>query len=69
MVDPDLGQLLGLLEAVALEKQGIGDEPEEVPRVTHAAVAQVLERLGDRARRGRGGRRKLRVGSGLPAEG
>src|SRR3712207_7934161 len=43
--------------------------PYTPPFRSHAAVPEILERLGNRARRrGREGR-KLRVGLGLPAEG
>jgi hypothetical protein len=63
-----LGQRDRVLEPVALEQERVGQEPEQVGGVGHAAVAQVLERLGGRRRRRVAELRQLGVGLGLAAQ-
>ena len=61
--------LVGRVEAEALEQHGVGDEAQQVLEVRRAAVDEVGEGLGeDRAGHGRQ-RRELGVGHGLAGEG
>ena len=62
-VDAEVGDLARRLEAVALEQERVGEEPQQLLDVVDVAVAQVLARLGDRA--GRGGRQRGHLGVGL----
>ncbi len=67
-VDAEVGQRTRRLEAVALAQQRVGQEAQQVGRVLHAAVAQVLEGLGQRRRRRAGELGQLGVGLGLASE-
>ena len=53
---------------MARERERVGQEAQQLARVLDAAVAQVLERLGDRARRGERQLGELGVRLGLAAE-
>ena len=53
---------------MALEAERVGQEAQQLARVVDAAVAQVLERLRDRARRRQRELGQLRVGLGFAAE-
>ena len=67
-VDPEVWHRPGLGEAEALQEEGVGEEAEQLLDVVHVAVAQVLRRLGDRARRRERQPGQLGVGLELAAQ-